>query len=434
MATPGDFRWQLTGGQYQASWRQRLDWVRRSQIAANATTPTAYNTQPYDHLARVYRQTGQDPQARQVAIAARNDLRRYAILTRPQRVSNWLLDRTIKHGYQPLRAVGLLAVVAAVLLVVLRPERPASVVVSPTTRQPPATTAVSQPTALGQPMLANVVTGIVPVLAGALAHPLAELAGRVAATPADLKKLAFDNAVAPFVKSGSTKLGEAVGDAIARRTGLTPSTQPAPPSKEVTVKVQIGLEKGLEDELRSMPEVIAAARKVGQTPQQVARELATTVAQGLAAELAQGLGRLPQSKALEDPMVATVARDSAERVARSGRTTSPAPPSTTEPPPSPGRSYVVQRGDSLWTIARRMLSVGSTPHEVDEEWRAIYRANRATVGPDPDHIVPGQLLRIPGSPAASSPGCAIPLLVFPGIATAFAARRRWGERARRPAT
>jgi hypothetical protein len=67
----------------------------------------------------VYRQSGQESEARQVAIARRNDLRRYGSLTGPLKVGNWLLDKTIRHGYQPLRAVGLLvAVYLAVLLVV----------------------------------------------------------------------------------------------------------------------------------------------------------------------------------------------------------------------------------------------------------------------------------------------------------------------------
>jgi hypothetical protein len=107
------------GSHHRASWRQRLDWIRRSHTTATDTTPAAFAAQPYEQLAQVYRQTGHESQGRQVAIARRNDLRRYGNLTPPQKLGNWLLDKTIKHGYQPLRAVGLLiAVYAAVLLMV----------------------------------------------------------------------------------------------------------------------------------------------------------------------------------------------------------------------------------------------------------------------------------------------------------------------------
>jgi hypothetical protein len=106
------------GGQAKASLRQRLDWIRCSHPPATSTTQAGFTAQPYEQLARVYRQAGQESEARRVAIARRNDLRRYGSLSRSKMWSNWLLDKTIRHGYQPLRAVGLLmAVYVAVLLV-----------------------------------------------------------------------------------------------------------------------------------------------------------------------------------------------------------------------------------------------------------------------------------------------------------------------------
>jgi hypothetical protein len=118
------------GGEHQASWRQRLDWIRRSHTTATDTTPAAFAAQPYEQLARVYREAGQEREARQVAIARRNDLRRYGNLTRPRNLGNWLLDKTIRHGYQPLRAVGLLvAVYVAVLLVFWGAQHQDSVIV-----------------------------------------------------------------------------------------------------------------------------------------------------------------------------------------------------------------------------------------------------------------------------------------------------------------
>ena len=55
-------------------------------------------------------------------------------------------------------------------------------------------------------------------------------------------------------------------------------------------------------------------------------------------------------------------------------------------------AYVVQPGDSLWSIAR--THPGPTT-SVDQRWRAIWAANRDVVGDDPDLIVPGQTLSLP---------------------------------------
>ena len=60
--------------------------------------------------------------------------------------------------------------------------------------------------------------------------------------------------------------------------------------------------------------------------------------------------------------------------------------------PSPRDTYVVRPGDSLSSIALAHPGAGS----LDERWRAIWRANRDVVGDDPDLILPGQALRLPG--------------------------------------
>lgn len=56
----------------------------------------------------------------------------------------------------------------------------------------------------------------------------------------------------------------------------------------------------------------------------------------------------------------------------------------------------VRRGDSLWSIAATHLGAGATDAEIAREWPRWYEANRATIGADPDHIEPGQLLVAPG--------------------------------------
>ena len=64
-----------------------------------------------------------------------------------------------------------------------------------------------------------------------------------------------------------------------------------------------------------------------------------------------------------------------------------------------GLVYTVVAGDTLWGIARTTLErrgALATGAEIAMLWRTIYRANVALIGPDPDLILPGQVLAIPG--------------------------------------
>jgi nucleoid-associated protein YgaU len=58
-------------------------------------------------------------------------------------------------------------------------------------------------------------------------------------------------------------------------------------------------------------------------------------------------------------------------------------------------SVVVHRGDTLWDIAARHLEPGANDARVAAEWPRWHAANRSTIGPDPNLILPGQRLRIP---------------------------------------
>ena len=60
--------------------------------------------------------------------------------------------------------------------------------------------------------------------------------------------------------------------------------------------------------------------------------------------------------------------------------------SSTAPTPA-GRSYTVQKGDSLSKIAKREYGDA-------QQWRKIYEANRDLIA-NPDLIYPGQVFRIP---------------------------------------
>jgi hypothetical protein len=60
---------------------------------------------------------------------------------------------------------------------------------------------------------------------------------------------------------------------------------------------------------------------------------------------------------------------------------------------------IVRHGDSLWRIAREDLPPDAPDSAVCREVAAIYAANRALIGPDPDLILPGTELTLPGGTA-----------------------------------
>ncbi len=63
----------------------------------------------------------------------------------------------------------------------------------------------------------------------------------------------------------------------------------------------------------------------------------------------------------------------------------------------PGDEVVVRPGDSLWSLAAARLPASAGPDRVERAWRAVYTANRAEIGADPDLIRPGQRLHLPGT-------------------------------------
>jgi len=72
----------------------------------------------------------------------------------------------------------------------------------------------------------------------------------------------------------------------------------------------------------------------------------------------------------------------------------------TTDPAAPADGHVVLRGDCLWGIAENWLaqrSPGTPPSSaaVQEAVGAWWQANADVIGPDPDLILPGQVLRLP---------------------------------------
>ena len=62
----------------------------------------------------------------------------------------------------------------------------------------------------------------------------------------------------------------------------------------------------------------------------------------------------------------------------------------------------VAPGDSLWAIARTRLGAAAPAAQVQALTVALHHANRVEIGPDPDLLHPGQRLRLPADPAATS--------------------------------
>lgn len=71
-------------------------------------------------------------------------------------------------------------------------------------------------------------------------------------------------------------------------------------------------------------------------------------------------------------------------------------PSSAAQPSGQPATYAVVRGDSLRAVAARL--------GVDGGWPALYAANRAAVGPDPDQLAIGTVLQVPSPSAAAAPG------------------------------
>ena len=90
--------------------KTRLQWVRRQS--------SGYRPQPFDQLATVFRQNGQEQQARDVLIDKRR-MRRENLRGWPSRSWDYLQDWTVLYGWQPWRslAIGLVALLTVFGLV-----------------------------------------------------------------------------------------------------------------------------------------------------------------------------------------------------------------------------------------------------------------------------------------------------------------------------
>ena len=86
--------------------KRRIGWIRRQYNDKNEEPKTEFLPQPYEHLAKILRASGDDAGATKVLIAKNKDRRRLAKLTRHNRFWLLLLDIFIAYGYRPFRAAG----------------------------------------------------------------------------------------------------------------------------------------------------------------------------------------------------------------------------------------------------------------------------------------------------------------------------------------
>ncbi len=92
------FTYEALGDGTPADAATRLRWIARQ-------APGAFDSQPYEQLVAAFRRTGQEDDARQVAIAKQRALRRSGQLGAPGRLWSLLLDMAVGYGYRQLRPV-----------------------------------------------------------------------------------------------------------------------------------------------------------------------------------------------------------------------------------------------------------------------------------------------------------------------------------------
>jgi hypothetical protein len=88
----------LSGPDTPQTAKKRLEWLRLQP-------EKFFSLQPYEQLAKVFRNAGRESDAKAVLIAKYNDLRKYGKLGRWDWFRNWFFGITIGHGYQTWRVL-----------------------------------------------------------------------------------------------------------------------------------------------------------------------------------------------------------------------------------------------------------------------------------------------------------------------------------------
>jgi hypothetical protein len=127
------------GAANAASLADRLAWIRDQYTPRRKRTAgdLEFATEPYRQLSKVYKDAGQNSEARSVEIAMRQDLREYGDLGWWNFVTNWLSDLYIGYGYKTWRAViWLIGLYLAVLMLLLVAQHDPGRIVPTDTRAP----------------------------------------------------------------------------------------------------------------------------------------------------------------------------------------------------------------------------------------------------------------------------------------------------------
>jgi hypothetical protein len=93
-----------SGFSREVPWRAYDQGVRRGRLYSLGLEHD-FHPQPYEQLSRVFREMGQEQEAREVAIAEKAQLRKHGGLGALSRFWNWFLGVTISYGYHPGRVL-----------------------------------------------------------------------------------------------------------------------------------------------------------------------------------------------------------------------------------------------------------------------------------------------------------------------------------------
>ena len=117
---------------------QRLDWIRlQYDFRPGIGTTPPFTTQPYRQLSNVYRQAGQEDEARAVEIAMRRDMRKYGNLSTQRKALNWILDITIRYGFKTGRALaGIVALYVIVFVAFIVAQHQGSLIAASNVNNP----------------------------------------------------------------------------------------------------------------------------------------------------------------------------------------------------------------------------------------------------------------------------------------------------------
>jgi LysM repeat protein len=205
---------------------------------------------------------------------------------------------------------------------------------------------------------------------------------------------------APGLVRRSLALAVAAGVGLGAATGAHATTDAAPPAAAVTTVVDLGWAP------TDAPGPVGAPSRTHDATQGRTPSPPAPAEPADADDASPAHGRTATHDDADE-----VRSDAPAAVAGSARDAAPSATEASDGPSgaSPGDpttlttfehdtegTVVVAVGDSLWAVAARQLGPGATDAQIAAEWPRWYRANEATIGPDPDVLRPGQVLRAPG--------------------------------------